>query len=97
MYSLFKEKCPNNTVSYEKYKQIFNEKFNISFGLPRQDTCSNCDSYSAEVRAIQTGLRNFQEGSEEKKLAEAKLKQLSTENKLHLTKANLFYVRERES
>lgn len=35
----------NNQPSYESYRHIFNTQFNISFGYPRMDTCSTCDTY----------------------------------------------------
>lgn len=97
MYRLYKEKFPNHKVSYEKYRTIFNEKFNISFGYPRKDTCSTCDLYTAEVRAIESGLKIFPESSNENLEAKKKLKKLSEQNKLHLLKANMFYVRKRAS
>nr|CAD7199974.1 unnamed protein product [Timema douglasi] len=58
----------------------------------RQDTCSSCDLYSAEVRAIDHGLKNYPDDSNEKRDSERKLHKQSVENKLHLMKANMFYV-----
>lgn len=40
MHKLFKEKYPDVKVSYESYRTVFNNHFNISFGYPRTDTCS---------------------------------------------------------
>lgn len=73
MYNMFKEKYPKNTVSYEKYRKIFNEHFNITFGYPRQDTCSSCDMYAAEVRAIENGLKNYPDESSKKLEVEKKI------------------------
>lgn len=97
MHKMFKDKYPLYKVSYEKYRTVCNNNFNISFGYPRQDTCSSCDQYAAEVRSIEEGLKVFSEESEEKAEALKKLKTLSNENKLHLMKANMFYIRKRES
>jgi hypothetical protein len=74
---------------------IFNENFNVSFGYPRKDTCSTCYLFTAEVRAIESGLKTFPEGSKKRLESEKKLKNLSEQSKLHLLKANMFYVRKR--
>ena len=62
-----------------------------------QDTCSSCDQYSAEVRIVEHALKNYPEESHEKHEAEKKLLQLTTEKKLHLMKANMFYIHKRAS
>lgn len=97
MHNMYKEQFPTHNVSYEKYRTIFNEKYNISFRFPRKDTCGTRDLYSAEVRAEESSLKTFLEGSEQKLEAERKLKILSNESKVHLLKANMFYVRKRSS
>lgn len=47
LYNLYKEAHPNNHVSYDSYRNIFNSNYNIGFGYPRTDTCSNCDEFKA--------------------------------------------------
>lgn len=38
MFEMFKEKYPGVKVSYEKYRELFNTKFNTGFGYPRMLT-----------------------------------------------------------
>lgn len=52
MFDLYKERYSDYPVSYETYRSIFNNDFNISFGYPRTDTCSTCDKFAAENRAL---------------------------------------------
>ena len=47
MYRLYKEWCNESCtphVSARTYRDIFNNKFNLSFGCPKSDTCSVCDA-----------------------------------------------------
>lgn len=86
MYKMFIEENNNEKiVSYEFYRHIFNTQFNIAFGYPRTDTCSTCDTYLAKAKVLE----------EEKKLDE--LKQLTILNKVHLTKAHVFYDRKKKA
>lgn len=64
-------------VSYLVYWSVFHNRFNISFGLPRSDTCSVCDKLQLKIN---TAEKN---GSEQN--------QLITEKNLHLAKADKFY------
>lgn len=52
MYSMFKDKYPGIKVSYQTYREIFKRDFNLSFGYPRSDTCSQCDEFNAKMKAI---------------------------------------------
>ena len=38
--------CPTNTT------YMFNTKFNLSFGAPRSDTCSFCDSMATKMKVV---------------------------------------------
>lgn len=49
MFEMFSEKFLTVKVSYEKYKELFNIKFNISFGYPRSEICSICDQHKFHV------------------------------------------------
>lgn len=97
MYELFKVANPNVTVSYEKYRTIFNSEFNIGFGYPRMDTCSACDRFAADIRAVDIAIKSSPEGSCERTVAEKKLRELTSDKKLHLLKSNMFYIRKRAS
>ena len=85
MFQLFKEKHPNLSVSYDTYRNIFNTKFNISFGYPRTDTCSTCDEFTATLKSLDPVNDALQ------------IEALSTENKLHKIRAQVFYDKKRAS
>lgn len=79
MFNLFKEKYPTIKVSYVTYRQIFNTKFNLSFGYPRSDTCSACDEFQAKSKSLNS----------ERDAAE--IRRLTIQNDLHKRKAQTFY------
>lgn len=94
MYELFKEKNPDIVLSVESYRTIFNRDFNISFGYPRTDTCSRCDSYAVQKKSLNSQIGD--EKCEVKKCQLQKdLKQIEIEHELHLAKAKTFYDRKR--
>lgn len=86
MFNMFKQVHPTEKVSYETYRNIFNTKFNISFGYPRSDTCSQCDRFTAEVNRLRA------EGTPEAAVA---IRRLEIENELHKRKAESFYDKKR--
>jgi hypothetical protein len=86
MHDMFKAVNPTSRVSYNTYLNIFNNKFNISFGYPRTDTCSTCDEYSVKQKDL---LKQVNEENSRKS------KQLNQEHQLHLRKAETFYERKR--
>jgi len=55
---MFENKNPEQKISYESLRQIFETKFNISFGYPRKDTCSLCDSLTVEIATLTDKLKN---------------------------------------
>lgn len=73
MYELFKKSYPTQSVSYEKYRLVFNTEFNVGFGCPRMDTCSYCDRHAAEIRAVEHALKSYPENSSERASAEKKI------------------------
>ena len=51
MYSLYVKQCNDNSavaVKEHVYRDIFNFDFNLSFKLPRSDTCQVCDQATSE-------------------------------------------------
>lgn len=80
MFQMFKELYPTKSISYESYRSIFVNKFNISFGYPRSDTCSHCDEYKAK-KSDPSQASN--------------VSALDMNNQLHLKKAEAFYQRKR--
>lgn len=92
MYDMFEDK---NQLSYETYRSIFVNHFNIGFGYPRSDTCSSCDEFLAKMKALKVNLKSASDL--EKGDIEKDMKKLQTENKLHKTKANVFYQRKRQT
>lgn len=80
MYSLFVAEYKLN-IPYKIYWSVFTKDFNIKFGLPRSDTCAECDNINQKL--------NSQNISDEEKL------QLSTTRELHLRKAEAFHAMKR--
>ncbi|XP_039290187.1 uncharacterized protein LOC120352657 [Nilaparvata lugens] len=95
MYNMYKEKFPDHKVSYEKYREIFNSKFNISFGYPRSDTCSFCDKVSVQIDALNDKIKKTNPDLNEYKELSVELESLQTKKELHLRKAKTFYDRKR--
>ncbi|CAG4973820.1 unnamed protein product [Parnassius apollo] len=91
MYNMFQYK---DSLSYESYRTLFVNKFNIGFGYPRSDTCGNCDEFKAKLKGLEVDLKNAF-NSEEKCVIEKKIRDLETENKVHKLKAEVFYRRKR--
>lgn len=58
MYDMFEDK---NQLSYETYRSIFVNIFNIEFGYPRSDTCSTCDEFLAKTKALKLNLKSASE------------------------------------
>lgn len=67
---------PENPISYELFRKIFNEDFNISFGYPRKDICKLCTKFMIEIK-------------EEKN--KDRVKVLEDERNKHQDSANIFY------
>lgn len=93
MYDLFQYK---DLLSYESYRSIFVNNFNIGFGYPRSDTCGKCDEFKAKLKGLEVDLKSVS-NSEEKDIIEKKIKDLESENKVHKIKAETFYRKKRES
>jgi len=53
---MYKEKYPCSRVSYEIYRRIFNDSYNISFGYPRKDTCSTCDVHVVKLKQLNADI-----------------------------------------
>lgn len=95
MFKMFQEDN-ENACSLESYRTIFNNEFNISFGYPRTDTCSTCDSYVVKKNYLDKQLA--EENDKDKKLAfSSELKQISIDHDLHLAKSQTFYDRKRNA
>ena len=66
--------------SYESYRKIFNTRFNLSFGYPRNDTCAKWDELTSRIQSAAT--------NEEKEA-------INAEKTEHLHLAEVFYTRKR--
>lgn len=75
MFDLYEQRYPEFSISYESYRTVFNNFFNISFGYPRTDTCSTCDRFTAEKRALDMKLEasNIKQAERESILKEIAL------------------------
>ena len=63
-------------VAYHTYWHIFTENFKISFGLPRSDTCTLCDTLKQQIESCNCN--------------EDKVK-LMNQKQIHISKAEAFY------
>lgn len=89
-------KYPHKPISYESYRNIFLKDFNIGFGYPRSDTCSTCDATVVKIESLDAQIKSTATLETEKvALLKKKLKQVTTEDKLHKLKAQAFYTRKR--
>ena len=87
MYTMFNDLYSDLHVSYETYRKIFNNDFNISFGYPRTDTCSKCDEIKISIKKASKELSNNPD-SEHLKQA---LQKLQFKRDIHQRKADTFY------
>lgn len=98
MYTMYCQKFPNYPISYETYRTIFSNDFNIAFGYPRPDTCSQCDEYQAKIKSLETEKLNLSQMDTTKyRQIDTEVQRITTENKLHRIKAEQFYKRKREA
>lgn len=98
MFKMFEEQFPLIKVSYETYRTIFSTEFNIAFGFPRSDTCSECDMHLAKIKGLEASKQSIKDKSSLKyKQIERDIKKLEIENKLHKSKAEVFYKRKRDA
>lgn len=77
MWNLFKEKYPYTQVTLHYYRDIFNTKFNLRFGVPRSDTCDLCDSLFIKMKSTDDPH---------------KLRELQIESQLHHARADSAYT-----
>lgn len=94
MFLMYKDLYPLHSVPYQSYRDIFNTKFNITFGYSRSDTCSFCDENTAAVKIFNAKLALPNDASEINKI-NAAIKNLDVERNGHLKKAESFYDRKR--
>lgn len=95
---MYCQKFPNNHIWYETYRTICSKDFNIAFGYPRSDTCSQCDEYQAKMKSLETEKLNLSQTDRlEYSRIDRDVYRLSIENKLHKMKAEQFYKRKREA
>lgn len=95
LHSLYNTANPNNQTSYDSYRNIFNTKYNISFGYPRTDSCSSCDEFKAKVQSLQNQINNAKNDAVALAELQAELQKIETEHEVHLRKADAFYSRKR--
>jgi hypothetical protein len=51
MFMLFKEKNPASTVKLSFYYKVFKNYFNLHFGRPQVDTCSECERLNIRIQS----------------------------------------------
>lgn len=97
IFHMFIEKNPDVTLKmYETYRNIFNAEFNISFGYPRTDTCSQCDALQANKKSLEAELLVAKTDNEKLEI-EKKITGLESDKQIHLMKANKWYELKRRA
>ncbi|KAF6216883.1 hypothetical protein GE061_001233 [Apolygus lucorum] len=91
LHAMFTSQHPENKVSYESFHTYFETEFNISFGYPRKDTCSTCDSLKSEIGAIKEKLLKSTPDQEILKTLAQDLDDKEKERADHLKKSERFY------
>lgn len=77
IYDLLKQNKPcHPRVKYDFYYRYFVTNFNLSFGYPRSDTCSTCDTLKQRLESATT---------------DQEIQDLLATKELHLYKAKAFY------
>lgn len=97
MHDLFIQDHRDIKISYETYRDIFNKHFNISFGYPRTDTCSQCDEFKSKIKQIEIDLKETSINEETRLRLSKQKKDLEVSNNVHKTKAEKFYSIKRQS
>lgn len=90
LHAFYKYKHPENVEGYTTFRDIFEQKFNISFGYPRKDTCNVCDVYKSEVKLIENQINTCVDNETKNSLNKI-LKQKLIEHELHKKKCDKFY------
>lgn len=90
LHRMYNETNKDNTVGFTTFRDIFDSKFNISFGYPRKDTCSTCDVLKAEISVLEEKIN----GADDKKTKDTLSQDLTKKQKekeIHLAKGAKFY------
>lgn len=90
LHRMYNDSNTENKGGYTTFREISEGNFNISFGFPRKDTCSTCDTFKAELATTQQKLATC-EDEEAKKTLTKHLQNIESEKKLHLLKSENFY------
>lgn len=96
LHNMFKQLNPDVKMSLESYREIFLKEFNIGFGYPRKDTCSQCDMLTAKKYSLESEL--LETNDKDKKIfLSTEIQSLSSDKDIHLLQANEWYVLKRKS
>jgi hypothetical protein len=90
LHRMYNEANKEYMVGLTTFCDIFDTKFNISFGYPRKDTCSCCDILKSEISVLEDKVMKSTD-KETKALFEQELHKKETEKKVHLAKSEKFY------
>lgn len=96
LYTLFKQLNPSVSLSYESYRHIFCTDFNIAFGYPRKDTCSQCDLLTAKKSCLESELVGITDETKKQEL-ESKIKDIMADKDIHLLQAGEWYKLKKKS
>jgi hypothetical protein len=74
MYALFCEDFENEVphMKLHKYRQVFNEDFNLGFQQPRNDRCDRCEEFKMNQNPSADDVESFSKHESDKVLSKAK-------------------------
>lgn len=90
LHRMYIEQNPDHKMQYESFRCIFENNFNISFGYPRKDTCSTCDTMKADIFSLTEKSKSNLDGPD-KERAQQELDNKLREKELHLKRSERFY------
>ena len=87
MHDLFREAHPYFAITYETYRRVFFNDFNIGFGYPKKDTCATCDELVLKLEHVKNDISKNQG---EVNVLRVEKEKVTTEHELHKRKADTF-------
>lgn len=97
MHAMFMDKNPSIPVSYETYRKIFCNKFNISLGILAQIRAVHATLMQLRIKLECHIIESLNKDCAKPKEIEAQLYRLCIQNKVHLKRAEQFHTRKRRA
>lgn len=90
LHRMYNDSNKEHTIGLTTFREIFDSNFNISFGYPRKDTCSNCGVLKSEISVLEGKMLNPTD-EETRSSLEKELWIKEKEKKVHLARSEKVY------